>query len=193
MSTYVLAYLNSVCRLSPSLNNAIAARIRTIKVPRKELMLQEGDVSDYIYFIEKGFMRCYYTNKGKETTVWFMAENDIVISVKSFYARTPSYENIETEEECLLHYVSYDQLQQLYADFPEFNLIGRLLTVHYYMLSEERLYNIRNLLAEERYAFLRARHPEICNRAKMGDIASYLGINIATLSRIRSKEAGQKP
>ncbi len=186
MSTYVIAYLNSVCRLSSDLNKKIAALIRRRKVPKKELILKEGEVSDYIYFIEKGFMRCFYRNSKKETTVWFMAENDIINSVKSFYDRTPSYENIEALEDSIVHYIHYDQLQDIYEEFPEFNVIGRLLTIKYYMLSEERLYNIRNLKAEERYSYLLKQHPEICDRARVADIASYLGINITTLSRIRA-------
>lgn len=186
MSTYVLTHLNSVYRLSNALNVKIASLIRTRRVLRKEFLLKEGEVSNYIFFIEKGFIRCFYRNGKKETTVWFMSTNDIIVSVKSFYGRMLSYENIQAVEESLVHYIHYDQLQSLYDEFLEFNVLGRLLTIKYYMLSEERLYNIRNLKAEERYAYLLAQHPEICTRARVAHIASYLGIGVTTLSRIRA-------
>jgi CRP/FNR family transcriptional regulator, anaerobic regulatory protein len=189
MSTYVINYLSTVAPMSRELEERLRRIVRVKKVAKKNYLLQKGEISNYVYVVEKGFLRCYYKNGKKETTVWFMGENDVINSVISFYSRTPSHENIEVLEDCILHYIHYDQLQQLYLDFPEFNLIGRLLTIKYYMLSEERLFNIRNLKAEDRYTFLKQRHPEIYARARVGDIASYLGITISTLSRIRSKEA----
>jgi hypothetical protein len=117
-----------------------------------------------------------------------MKENDVIVSVNSFFKRVQSYENIQTIEESTLHYIHYDELQNIYRDFIEFNIVGRVLAEMYYVLSEERLYGIRSHTAEERFDFLLDKHPEIIQRAPVGYIASYLGINLETLSRLRGKK-----
>ena len=114
-----------------------------------------------------------------------MSEGDVIISVKSFYHRTPTQEYIEAIEESTLHYLSYTDLQHIYYNFPEFNLIGRILTERYYVLSEERNYNLRFNSAQERFEILKKNYPEIIKRVPAKYIASYLGITEETLSRIR--------
>ncbi len=72
-------------------------------------------------------------------------------SMYSFTAQKPSFENIEIMETSVLHSVSFDQLQQLYQKYPEFNLIGRLLTEKYFIILEERIFSLQIQSAKERY------------------------------------------
>ena len=117
-----------------------------------------------------------------------MKEGDFVISIVSFYTQTPSEEMIETIEDCILWSISYQRLHQLYFQFPEFNWVGRLLTEHYYVLSEQRTQNLRKKTADERYRHLVTSFPDISNRVPLKSIASYLGISFETLSRLRAKK-----
>jgi CRP-like cAMP-binding protein len=68
-------------------------------------VLKEGQVCDNIYFIEQGYLRSFYLKDGKEITAWFMKENDVIVSVNSFFKREPSYEYIQAIEDSILHYV----------------------------------------------------------------------------------------
>ena len=188
MQSVLINYLNSVYPLSTALAEKINSIIQVKEVNKKDFLLKEGQVSNYIYFIEKGFIRSYYINNGKEITAWFMGENDFIISVNSFYKREPSYEYIQAIEDSTVHYIHYDELEKLYKDFIEFNIIGRVLTTHYYMLSEERVHNMRWQTAEDKYNFLLTKHPEIFRKAPLNQIASYLGIALETLSRKRAKK-----
>lgn len=188
MNHNLLNLFNSINPISKELEQRLSKTLQVKTFPKKYFLLKEGQVSNYIYFIEKGFLRSYYINNSKEITGWFMKENDIIISVNSFYKREPSYEWIQTIEESTLHYIHYDELQKIYKDFIEFNIAGRVLTEIYYVLSEERLYGMRSHTAEERFKFLLEKHPEIIQRAPVGYIASYLGISLETLSRLRGRK-----
>ncbi len=183
-----LKFFNSIIPISTELEQKLSDSLQTKKFPKKYLLHKQGQVCNYIYFIEKGFLRSYYINHDKEITGWFMKENDIIISVNSFFTRNPSYEWIQTIEESTLHYIHYDELQKIYKEFKEFNFIGRTLTEIYYTKSEERLYEMRCHTAKERFQFLLDKHPYIVKRAPVGSIASYLGISLETLSRLRSRE-----
>jgi CRP/FNR family transcriptional regulator, anaerobic regulatory protein len=188
MKEAVINFLEFVYPLSEPLKNFLTAHLKEKHLAKKEIFLSPGEISNKISFIIKGLLRSYYiTDEGLDTTVWFMKEGDVTISVRSFYERSPSMEFIEAIEEATLLYITYDELMEAYSLFTEFNVIGRILTEKYYVLSEERLLGIRNKKATDRYSFLLKYHPEIILRAPSQHIASYLDIDKATLSRLKSK------
>ena len=96
-------------------------------------------------------------------------------------------ENIEVLEDCILQSINWDQLQELYINYPEFNLTGRLITEQYYIRSEERTVILQTQDAKQRYERLLSEYPGILQKASLGQIASFLSIKQETLSRIRGK------
>jgi hypothetical protein len=116
-----------------------------------------------------------------------MREGDVMISVFSFFTQQPGEENIELLEDCRLQSISWTQLQGIYADFPEFNYHGRVLTEKYYIESEHRAMLLRNGSAAERYALLLKMHPDIVRRVPLWMIASHINVSHEALSRIRGQ------
>jgi CRP-like cAMP-binding protein len=117
-----------------------------------------------------------------------MLENDVAISVESFFCQSTSKEYIQALEETDLWYITYEELQDTYSKFPEFNLIGRIITENYYVLSEQRSACMRQQRAPERYRFLLENYPTLIQRVPSKYLASYLGITEVTLSIIKSKK-----
>ncbi|HEV3251087.1 MAG TPA: Crp/Fnr family transcriptional regulator [Puia sp.] len=183
----LIFFLNSIHPLSDGLRNYLAQTIQAKTIKKRDYLLKAGRVCDQIYFIEKGLLRCFYLKNLSEVCSWFMKEGDVAISIESFFLQKPSYESIQAVEETALHYISYKDLQYIYNQFPEFNFIGRVLTEKYYSQSEQRLYAIRMQRADERYGYLMQNLPELIKRVPSSYIASYLGITLETLSRIKSK------
>ncbi len=188
----LLHMLNEIYPLSPSLKLHLCSILEARKVRRRAHLLKAGQVCRNICFIEKGLLRCYYIRHGAEVCSWFMKERDVVISVDSFFRQQPGYEYIQALEDTILHFISYEQLQQTYQEFPEFNYIGRVLTERYYSLSEQRLYSLRMQRAIERYQFMLVNFPDLNGRVPGKHLASYLGITSVTLSKIRSKYSKNK-
>lgn len=179
--------LNFIRPLSDALDKRFRDTLVEERLPKRYLLLEEGQIADKIYFINKGFARAfYYTRSGKECTSWFMGKGELMISVYSFYTQQPAAENIELLENSELLSMKWNQLQGIYADFPEYNFTGRIVTEKYYQLSEERTVLLRTLSAKERYEKLILTHPDILQKASQGQIASYLGISPETLSRVRA-------
>jgi len=176
-----------IAPLSDELLNKIDEFLIVENFRKGKVLLKEGQVSNFIYFIEKGFVRCYYKQGQKQVNAWFMEEGNIIISVKSFFNQEKSHESIELLEDSTLHYISFDHLQYLYRNYVAFNIIGRVLTEKYYILSEERLYFMRQQKAEDRYKLLFSNYPQIFERVSLSHISSYLGVSLETLSRIRAK------
>lgn len=186
----LMALIDAFWPISSDVKAALRNILHRDVFPRKHWLLQPGQLSDRIYFVEQGVVRGYYLKSGgqgdgREVTAWFMRENDFIISIVSFYSRQPAQEYIEFLEDGVVWSITYAQLQQLYHDFPEFNAIGRLLTEKYYVLSERRTQNLRMQTATERYQQLLIDFPAIFRRVPLKHIASHLGISPETLSRLR--------
>src|SRR5882757_610016 len=89
--------------LSPALREYIQSILVTKEFKKKDIILQEGQVSRYIYFIEKGLVRSVRYKRRNERTSWIMMGDDLFLSVGSFFSQTPAREKIEALEDCVLH------------------------------------------------------------------------------------------
>jgi len=185
----LFSLFNNLYPIKEEIKTAIIANSELIKVGKKVKLLSVGERSNTIYFIVSGAARIFYLNKeGKETNTWFLFENELLISVYSFYTGKPSFEYIETLEDCRLIAVKRDKLDELYMQYMEFNFSGRKLTEFYHMRNEIQANELRMLSAKERYQNLLDRNPQLFQRVSLGHIASYLGISQETLSRIRKQK-----
>lgn len=180
--------LKSLSLIQPLSQGAIeyfSMHLKTRKLHKKDILLKIGRVSEDIYFINQGLFRCFYLIEDKEISSWFMKEGDVMISVESFFKQSISYESIQAIENAVVHSISYTELQYIYKNFSEFNFIGRVLTERYYALSEQRLHSLRFKNARKKYMHLLQNHPELILRVPSKYLASYLGINEVTLSKIK--------
>tara|TARA_R110000751_G_scaffold256864_1_gene356360 strand:- start:1010 stop:1591 length:582 start_codon:yes stop_codon:yes gene_type:complete len=160
------------------------SKISTFK--KGEIVVREGQFSKKGYLIVQGCSRAYYLKDGKDISDWFTFENQIMASVVSFFSKEPSPHYVEFIEDSTVIEFSKDTVDILidkYHDFERF--ISKVVTETMLGLCE-RLYTIQFNKAEERYKHLLAIYPDITNRIPLTHIASYLGITLETLSRIRN-------
>ncbi len=151
-----------------------------------DIVVREGQYSKKAYLIIEGCARAYYLKDGKEISDWFTFENQFMASVVSFFSNQPSPHFVEFMEESTVVEFSketVDLLSDKYHDFERF--ISKVVTETMLGLCE-RLNTIQFSKADERYQKLIAIYPDITQRMPLTHIASYLGITLETLSRIRN-------
>jgi len=181
--------LMTVYPLSDVLKKFLSQRVKLQNFKQGDTLLLPGEIANHIYFITKGLLRAYYTDdEGDEQTFWLMMENDMMASAFSFFTRRPGELTIEVIEDCELISIDYDTLQEVYKEFIEFNVVGRVLTEKYYTLSDERAMILRMKKIEDRYWYMLDNHPEILSRVMQKYMASYLGTTAETLSRVKKKK-----
>ncbi len=179
--------LNSLSPMSEGFTNKIRSVAKIITYKAGEFILKEGQVSDKICLVAKGLTRSFYINNGLDITSRFMEEGFIVTSWISYYTQKPGNEFIEAAEDTVLACINYSDIQQFYIDFPESNIIGRKQTEYAFYLAEQRTQMLRKHTAEEKYKFFLDNHPTLLQRVSLKHIATYLGMNEETLSRVRSR------
>src|SRR5258706_5244042 len=158
------------------------------KFRKRQYFLEEGEVCKYSAFIIKGAMRQYRVDdKGEEHIIKVYIENWWANDRESFMKQTPSDYFIDAWEDTDALLVTKTNLTELIDRIPALSEWIRKLEVNFAIASQKRLNAAISLSAEERYHDLEKTYPEFLQRFPQHIIASYLGINRETLSRIRSR------
>lgn len=160
------------------------SKVRTFK--KGEIVVREGQFSKKAYLIIKGCSRAYYLKDGRDISDWFTFEYQFMAPIVSFFSEKPSPHYVEFVEDSTVLEISKDIIDQLTNKHHDFErLISKVVTETMLGLCE-RLYTIQFNKASERYKHLLGIYPNITNRIPLTHIASYLGITLETLSRIRN-------
>jgi len=183
----VIETLNYFYPLSEGIKDYFRKHTYSCSFRKGKLLLKAGEVCEHIYFIKKGAVRGFIKDGTKDITTWITAENEVVSSISSLDIREPAQENMQAIENCEMLALTYADFQDLYVKFPEFNIVARKLLQKYYQDAERRAFIARVTKAEKKYRLFLTRYGHLANRIPLKYIASFLGITLETLSRVRKK------
>jgi CRP-like cAMP-binding protein len=155
-----------------------------IEVKKDTVLLQEGKICRYLYFLESGLLRFFILKNGNDITKYFTDVPYCFTSIKSFEAQIPATESIETLEDCVLWAITFDDVQTL-QNLPAWNIFSRKLVQEVQTFTDEILEDIQTETAENRYKKMLFDNDPLLLRVPLKHIASYLGIAPQSLSRIR--------
>ncbi|HEV8269782.1 MAG TPA: Crp/Fnr family transcriptional regulator [Chitinophagaceae bacterium] len=183
----VIATLDYFHPLSEGITEYFRKHSYACSFRKGKLLLKAGQVCEHIYFIKKGAVRGFIKEGKKDITTWITAENEVVSSISALDMKIPAMENMQAIENCELLALTYDNFQELYVKFPEFNIVARKVLQKYYQDAEGRAFIVRLTNAENKYQLFITRYGHLANRIPLKYIASFLGITLETLSRVRKK------
>ena len=180
-------FVKNIYPVSTAVQEFMNQRTYSKQLTKGELLVAAGDMCPNLYLIRKGVLRSYVKEGIKEITTWISGEQELVTCITCFGLQQPARENIQALEDCELTVMSLEDLQYLYDNFPEANIVGRKVLEKYYRDAEERAFIARLMEATSKYKHFIATKSDLLNRVPLKFIASYLGMTLETLSRIRSK------
>jgi CRP-like cAMP-binding protein len=157
-------------------------------IPKKTILLNEGEISKHVHFIRKGCLRQWFNKNGRDITFQFFFEGQAVASIDSFLSCQPSLLTIESIEPSVILSMSkenFDELNRIYPEVKEG--FQQILLQRFRNYAQLFLSRIKDN-PMERYEALLKEHPEIIKRIPQHYIASYLGITPVSLSRIRNRK-----
>jgi CRP-like cAMP-binding protein len=152
---------------------------------KKVRVIREGEIERYLNIISSGLARKYLPVKNNEITIQLATEGHIIHSELSFHNRTPSGSIVETIEPTVFFSISYDNLEQMYDQFPKVERLGRLLISELFIKKDSRYFDQLNKNTRERFLEYIRTHPQMMQRVPQKYIASYLNIKPETFSRLK--------
>lgn len=159
-----------------------------VSVKAGKIFVEAGKISDAIGYVEEGLFRSwFYDDEANEITTHFFSPGSLVISIESFNNRVPARENIVAAEDSLLRVITYEGMEALYEKVPQWRQICKDVSDMKGQEFLERSVQLQTLGAASRYRQFMKQYPEVMQKVPLKHIATYLGMDIATLSRIRKK------
>ncbi|MDE6587138.1 MAG: Crp/Fnr family transcriptional regulator [Paramuribaculum sp.] len=183
----VVSRMRKACRVSDATLLELAACLEPCSFPKRHLLVVDNARSRYAYFVEKGLTRSFWIVDGEEITTSFSTDGAIVFSMDELYYDRPSEENVETIEAVTAFRIHVGDLTRLLETNIELANWGRIIHQDEYRRLHRSHKERLTLPARERYEAFCNQFPEVAAKARLGHIASYLGLRLSTLSRLRGR------
>lgn len=184
----LIAVFKNFHSLCPEIEHIINTQTFPVVFKKNKFISSPLHRNKYIFLVLKGLVRGYMKNGENEVTTWMARENELVGNIRNFMEEEiPSEEYIQTIEEVIAIAVPLAMTRQLYNNFDIANYVGRKMTELYYLQACERGFISRLQSTERKYIRFTKSYPDLVDRAPIKHIASFLGMRVETLSRLRSR------
>lgn len=185
----ILDYIESQFSLTSDDIRLLEKCFIAVNVPAQTKLLEAGKIERYVYFLSDGIVKGYQSIEGKMVIQHLVSDPDFFTSLDSFMSETPSLDHYETITDCKLLKISkpdFDLLQDNTAFWGDF---VKSVTNEHLACKLERVKDFQILTAKERYLKFIDQHPKLALNVSVDNVASFLGIEPQSLSRIRKQVA----
>lgn len=180
-------YLGQFHPLSEAFIEYYLNTCRIINIKKNKFILSPIDNNNSMYFLIKGVVRGFVKEEQKDISTWFSFEHEMISAIRQPNEQSKhSREYLQAIEDCVLICIPYENIDLLSNLYPESNPISRKLLELQFHAASERSILARIPSAIDRYQKLE-NSPIDTNRIPLRYLASYLGIRLETLSRIRHR------
>ena len=146
--------------------------LESILVPMKfskgEMILEEGEVCENIYYIDKGLIRQFF------------------MCIESLFLEMPTHLQVEAIEPSIIYALPKRRLEKVALHNVNIQILYRKILEESLILSQVHADLVRFETAGDRYKKMCKLMPQVVLRAPLVYIASYLQMTPETLSRVRA-------
>ncbi len=183
----LLKNIQGLCSLKEDDLRLIKRSFVSENVPAQTKLLEAGEVERYVYFLSSGIVKGYQNIDGKLVIQHLVGEQEFFTSLDSFMSETTSLDYFETITDCLLLKIAKPDFEFLQETTDFWNDLVKMITNAHLNCKLERVKDFQILTAKERYVKFVHRYPKLALGVSVENIASFLGIQPQSLSRIRKQ------
>lgn len=173
----------------------LTKNLRITKLAVGESLVHFRGPADRVGFVVKGLLKAYYlTGQGDEFIRAFIPENSFAAALSAIYQgeRTPSEVGLTAIEPTEMVTLDYGYVRSRLPVHWTWQQICRIIAERYYIHRERRHYELLTMPANDRLKSFMALYPGLANRISQADLAAYLGITPASLSRMRGRQKSDR-
>ena len=183
----LLKFMQSRIALTQNEIDLIKKHFVSEEIPAQTILLKAGKVERYIYFLDVGIVKGFQNIDGKIVVQHLVSEQDFFTSLDSFMTETPSLDYYETITDCSLIKISKPDFDILQKETKFWAIFVKEVTNEHLSCKLERVKDFQILTAKERYLKFVNQYPKLALNVSIDNIASFLGMEPQSLSRIRKQ------
>ena len=178
-------YLSENFNLSPSELELIFSFHKVVHLKKGDFFINQGVTCRHTGFLAEGLMRYFEFDKdGNDPTCYFTYPPHYILDPFTFFEQNPAVTNAQAVTNCTLLKMSYNDHQHLSREFSRWETISRELVMKLGLeFSNQK--TLLSLNAKDRYAYFEEKYPQVALEAPLQYVATYLGMAVPSLSRIR--------
>ncbi|RAW03189.1 Crp/Fnr family transcriptional regulator [Pseudochryseolinea flava] len=162
-----------------------------MRLKKREPWFTAGSACNEVAFVVSGCVRTYLMKDGNERSGQFFFENEWYTDYSTWLGKSPTTFGVDAVENAELLLINFRDLERLYKELPKFERFGRIMAESaLWGLCIQKIAYMKDS-AEAAYLQLLESRPNVIERVPQHMIASYLGIEPETLSRVRRKISQQ--
>lgn len=186
MESFALSFLSRYIVPTDDEKRAIEDLNLVRSFPAGTRLLEQGATSQESYLVVQGVVRYHSTVEGADKTTDFFTEGDVV-EPSCVADGSPSSHHVSCVEDCVLCVSTAEMADRVMAQFPRFEKVCRLVAEEASRAHWQMLQRFKLSTPQARYEHLQKTRPDLLQRVPQYMIASYLGIEPESLSRIRRR------
>ena len=165
---------------------ALATAWTDISFRRKQQITRAGDTEKYLYVVLEGVQRAFYQDEKHEATLVFSYAPSFSGIIDSFFLQEPSRYYLETLTASRLLRIHYNDLSALIVQYRSIESWVRIAITQTLAGTLKRQIEVMSFSAEEKFTTLLKRSPHVLNLIPHKYLASYIGVDPATFSKLLS-------
>lgn len=180
-------YCSKFIQLTELEKEAIEQNFKPVKIKRKDFLLKEGMVCDFVAFLHSGIIRHYHIKDGNEITCDITLSNNFITDFKSLTQNSPTTYYFQILKDAELYLIKKNDLFRIYAENRNIESLGRIMAEQIAMRTIDIAMSLSCEKPEERVHKLIKQRPELFQQVPQKYLANLLGISPESLSRIRAR------
>ena len=157
-----------------------------MRFKKGQTILAEGEVCEYIYYLDQGLIRQFYYKDGKELTEHLGEDHSIFMCIESLFREQPSRLAVVALENSVVYGLPKAELERISLHYVNIQMLYRKILEESLIISQVHADLVRFESAQSRYEKLCKLSPQVILRAPLLFIANYLQMTPETLSRVRA-------
>lgn len=185
-------YLKSMMEVCPDINEVELLTFKDSLIIQtyepKQLIFEKNHTHSHIHFIVEGLARAYYLDEqGNEKTTWFIQEGEFITDYPSFLSGKESHYDFQALEATKVVSLPKKAINKAYQDHASLQQYGRIIAEYILQIQQNRIESFLFKSAKERYLDFMDSNKDLANRISLAHLASYIGIERQSLTRIRKE------